>query len=127
MCILVEIYHVEDINEKNNEGQENCHAGTSSSPTSIPFKITNPTDEAGMVHFEIRQIGYDDVESQWELWPCWVEHPSPQLLGPGETCEIRAIVDAPATALDRATAEFALTAYLRGEMIGGINFIITKQ
>ena len=127
VCILAEIYHVEDTNTKNNAGQENCHVGTASSPAEIVFEVSNPTNEAGMVCFEIQQIEYTDVEFQWMLWPCWVEHPDPQWLAPGETRRIRAIVDAPSTASLGATAEFVLTAYLRGEVIGGINFIITKQ
>jgi hypothetical protein len=126
LCILAEIYHVEDINESNNRGQENLHVGPTSSPAEVPFTVYNPSTRAAAIHLELRQLllpGQSD-----KIWAAWVEHPDPQVIPPGESREAKVIIDPKLSGVDEGeTAEFVLTAFLDGEMIGGVNFIITVK
>lgn len=122
-CILVEIYHVEDTNEKNNEGQENCQVGATSSPAKVSFFVWNPTATPSAVHLELRQL---TERGQEEIWPSRIEHPEPQVIYPYEKKQAFAIIEAPVSAKEGQQAEFVLTAYIDGEIIGGVNFSITK-
>jgi hypothetical protein len=127
LCIMVQIYHIEDINENNNMGQENTHVGPTSSPAKVPFQLGNPTKEPGYVHLELRQIRSTGEQKDF-LWESWIRQPDPQLLSPGEKREAWVIID-PGKADIRPgdEAEFALTGSLGGKVIGGVNFIIMKK
>ncbi len=127
LCIMAQIYHVEDINENNNKGQENTHVGPTSSPAKVSFLVGNPTKKPGYVHLELRQIR-SPGEQQNLLWESWIRQPDPQLLLPGETREAWVIID-PGKADIRPgdKAEFALTGSMGGKVIGGVNFIIMKK
>jgi hypothetical protein len=128
LCLMVEIYHVEDINTSNNRGQENCHVGPTASPAEVPFLIWNPTDEPAMVHLELRQVRRPVQEEQPRLWPAFIRQPDPQLIGPGEKREAWVIIDPQAADIRPGEeAEFALTGYIKGKMIGGVNFIIINK
>lgn len=127
LCILVDIYHVEDINEDNNMGQENTHVGPTSSPAKVPLMVGNPTKEPGYVHLELRQLRVTG-EQEDLIWESWIRQPDPQLLKPGESREAWVIID-PGKADVRSgdEAEFALTGSMGGKVIGGANFIIRKK
>ena len=127
LCIMVHVYHIEDINENNNEGQENTHVGPTSSPAKVPFLVGNPTKKPGYVHLELRQIRATGEQKDL-LWESWIQQPDPQLLSPGEKREAWVIID-PGKADIRPgdEAEFALTGSIGGKVIGGVNFIIMKK
>jgi hypothetical protein len=127
LCVMAEIYHIEDINEDNNEGQENCHVGPTSSPAKVPFLVGNPTEYPGYVHLELRQIRTTSEQKDL-LWESWIQQPDPQLLSPGDKREAWVIID-PGKADIRTgdEAEFALTGSMGGKVIGGVNFIIMKK
>jgi len=133
-CILVEIDHVEDINTSNNRGQENCHVGPTSSPAVVDFEIWNPSKKPAMVFLELRQLmprpdGTDEGLSRL-VWPSSLKHPDPQLIPPGRNRKAAVVID-PDKALKpiRAgeKAEFVLTGFIDGEVIGGVHFTVTKK
>lgn len=131
LCVKAEIYHLEDINESNNKGQENCHVGPTSSRARIPFLVWNPTDKPAMVYLELRQqLIKEDVEKGEVLWGSEIVHPDPQLIPPGEYMKAEVVID-PDFAITKIregqTAEFSLTGFIDGKMIGGVNFIIIKR
>lgn len=127
VCVIAEIYHVEDVETSDNIGQENCHVGTSSSPAQVSFLVCNPTDRPARVHLELRQLMHFGLEEEEILWPSWIRHPDPQLIPPGDCREACAIIDPPADVRPGQQAEFALTAFIDRQVIGGVNFIITKK
>jgi hypothetical protein len=128
LCMKIEIYHIEDINEDNNEGQENLHVGPTSSPAEVPFLIYNPTERPVAVYLEVRQLLTPGEEEQEPLWATWIEHPDPQTISPGEAREGVAIFDPKWTDVGPgAVARFVLTAFVDGEIIGGMQFRITNR
>jgi len=127
ICVIAQIYHVEDVETSDNIGQENCHVGTSSSPAQVRFLVYNPTDLPARVHLELRQLMRVGLEEEEKLWPSWIRHPDPQLIPPGESREAWAIIDPPPEVPPGQQAEFALTAFIDRQVVGGVNFIITKK
>jgi hypothetical protein len=128
LCLKVEIYHLEDIKESNNAGQENCHVGPTSSPATIQFVVWNPTDKAAMVHFELRQLAQQINNTEQRLWATQIKHPDPQEIPPGEQNKAMVIIDPKlADAKKGEKAEFALTGFINGNVIGGVNFIVINQ
>lgn len=127
LCIAVQIYHIEDINENNNKGQENTHVGPTSSPARVPFLVGNPTKEPGFVHLELRQVR-STSEQKGLLWESWIRQPDPQLLAPGEKRKAWVIIDPGKADIGSGEeAEFALTGSINGKVIGGVNFTILKK
>lgn len=127
LCMRVDIYHIEDINESNNKGQENLHVGPASSPTEVCFDIWNPTKEPAYVFLELRQLVPAGQELEIPLWGSWIRHPDPQLIKPSEMTKGCVIIDPDYAGIKRGTAEFVLTGYINGKIIGGVNFIIQKK
>ncbi len=127
ICLIAQIYHVEDKKTKDNVGQENCHIGPSSSPARVRFVVHNPTDKAAAVYLELRQLIKPDQPEEEILWPTRIEHPDPQIIFPGRSMEAWAIVEPPAEVPQGQQAEFALTAFIDRQVIGGVNFIINKR
>jgi hypothetical protein len=127
LCVKAFLYHVEDINEDNNEGQENCHVGPTSSPAKVAFMVGNPTKTAGYVHLELRQL-FKKGSQMKLLWESQIEQPDPQWLEPGEKRQAWVVIDpASADVGSGESAEFALTGFMGRKMIGGVNFIIIKR
>ena len=131
LCLRADIYHLEDINDNNNSGQENCHVESTTSPAIVPFLVWNPTDKPAMVYFELRQqLQAEDVEEGMVLWGGRIKHPDPQLIPPGESIRAEVIID-PDLAITKIRpdqeAEFSLTGFIDGKVIGGANFIIVKK
>jgi hypothetical protein len=125
LCIQAEIYHNEDINDGNNKGQENCDASATSSPARVPFLVYNPTDKPAALHLELRQIRKHTKD---RIWPTTIVHPDPQVIPPGESREAVVEIDPDKIfVLPCRTAEFALTGFINGKVVGGANFIITKK
>jgi hypothetical protein len=125
LCMKIEIYHVEDINEDNNEGQENLHVGPTSSPAEVTFMIYNPTERPVAVYLEVRQLLTRGEEQQEPLWAVWIRHPDPQIIGPGEGREAMVVFDPEGSDVGPGgIARFVLTAFIDGEMIGGAQFEI---
>jgi len=125
LCILAEIYHNEDINEENNKGQENCDVSPTSSPAKVPFLVYNPTDKPAALHLELRQILKSTID---QIWPTTIVHPDPQVIPPGESREAVVEIDPDKINIRPCqTAEFALTGFINGKVVGGANFIITKK
>jgi hypothetical protein len=64
------------------------------------------------------------------LWGTWIKHPYPQVIPPGKRRKASVIID-PDSAISKVRpgqkAEFALTGYINGQVIGGVNFTITKD
>ena len=127
LCVKVEIYHIEDINESNNKGQENLHVGPTSSPTEVGFNIWNPTEEPAYVFLELRQLVPEGEERVNHLWGTWITHPVPQLIEPNGMTMGWVIIDPDYADIKEGEAEFVLTGYINGEIIGGVNFIIQKK
>jgi hypothetical protein len=129
LCLRADIYHLEDINTGNNKGQENCHVGPTSSPAEVSFMLWNPTKEPAMIYLELRQLVRKDEQGRTaRLWGSWIKHPDPQLMKPGERREVTVFIDPdPADVKPGETEEFALTAFIKKKMIGGVNFIIKKN
>ena len=128
LCILVEIEHLEDTKITNNMGQENLHVGYSNSPTEVCFLVWNLTEVPAPVHLEVRQLIKPGMEKKERLWATWIKHPDPQILQPGHRGKACVIVDPdPADVRPGTRAEFAVTAFVGGKMVGGVNAIITKK
>lgn len=130
LCVMAEIYHIEDANNANNQGQENCHVGPTSSPAKVPFTIWNPTKNPEMVYLDLRQLIDPKTQGKAKLWGSLVVHPALQLLQPGERKEAQVVIDPDMMANEipyGAEAEFSLTGYIDGKVIGGVNFRINKQ
>lgn len=131
ICVTAQIYHAEDILDGNNMGQENCHVGPATSPAIVKFQVCNPMKYPAFVFFELRQIGIDNVRRGEEvLWGGMVNHPDPQLLKPGECRTAEVIID-PGLAKGKVNSgqvvKYALTAFINGKIIGGIDFEIIKK
>jgi hypothetical protein len=127
LCLQVSVEHLEDIDVTNNTGQENLHVGYSSSPARACFTVWNPTKKPAPVHFEVRQL-FDPQAEHKTLWASWIEHPDPQFLKPGEKARACVTVDPQKAKVPTGTkAEFAVTCYVGGHMIGGVNLIIVKK
>lgn len=127
LCLQVSIEHLEDNDTTNNVGQENLHIGYSSSATQAELTVWNPTDHPAPVYFEVRQL-FDPTEQHRALWETSVRHPDPQLLNPGDRARASVIVDpGHADIPSGASAEFAVTCFIDGAIIGGVNLAITKR
>jgi len=131
ICVIATVYHPEDILDGNNIGQENCHVGPTSSPVRVSFNVCNPTDEPAMVNLELRQIELDNVEGEKNVvWGTFINQPDPQLIKPGECREANVIID-PDLSIGKVNsgqiAKFAITAYIKGKIVGGVNFEIEKK
>lgn len=128
VCIKASIEHIEDTDLTNNEGQENLHIGYTSSPAEVCFVVWNTAKFAAPVYVEVRQLIPPKMQGEERLWPVWVKHPVPQILQPGDRAEVCVIVDPARVDIKPGTvAEFAVTAFIAGEMIGGVNLIITAK
>jgi len=131
ICVTAQIYHAEDVLNSNNKGQENCHVGPTASPAVVPMQLCNPLKEPAMVFLELRQIDIKDPQSERNpMWGSAIKQPEPQLLKPGECRTIEVILDpdlAKGKVASGQVAKFALTAYIKGKMIGGANFEIKKK
>ena len=128
LCMKVEIYHVEDTNEDNNEGQENLHVGPTSSPAAVPFMIYNPTKRPIAVYLEVRQLITPGKDGDDVLWAVRIEQPEPQVIPPGEVRKAVVVFDPkPTDVRQGAVGRFALTAFANGEVIGGAQFEIINR
>ncbi|MGD0353371.1 MAG: C25 family cysteine peptidase [Dehalococcoidia bacterium] len=127
ICILVEIYHVEDISPSNNVGQENLHVGPTSSAAMVAFWVSNPTQNPAAVFIEVRQVFRPGQEGEKEKgpWVTKVMHPDPQVIKPGDSARAFLVVD-PGKVETETPAEFAITGFIEGKMIGGVNLTITS-
>jgi hypothetical protein len=113
-CLWVTIHHPWDENLDNNKGQENTDVHHVSSPGVISFPVNNPTNTTALVYVEVRQIG------EKTIWPATITRDYPQVQEPGEERTVRLIVEAPAEAHEGEKRIFTATAYINGEVIGGI-------
>jgi hypothetical protein len=77
-----------------------------------------------MVHLELRQVSERD--SKGVLWQTTIVHPDPQLIPPLGKAEAAVIIEPPDSVPVGQEAEFELTGYIDGEMIGGVTFVVTK-
>ena len=76
---------------------------------------------------EVRQLLNPKQEEQDRLWASWIEHPDPQILKPGERAKACLIVDPDIADVKPGTkAEFAVTGFINGRTVGGINVQLTK-
>ena len=113
-CLWVTIHHPLDENLDNNKGQENTDVLHVSSPGVISFPVNNPTKTTALVYVEVRQIG------EKTIWPATITRDYPQVQEPGEKKTVNITVDAPAEAHEGEKRIFTATAYINGEVIGGI-------
>ena len=128
LCIKVQIDHVEDENTDNNLGQENCDVSATSSPATVQLGAWNPTDQPGATYFEVRQLGGEVGSEPATLWETAVEHPDPQVIQPGESAEAAIVFDPDWTYVEPGTeAEFAVTGFINGQMVGGVNMRIIRS
>lgn len=122
LCVKVEIYHNEDTYSSNNTGQENCNVGPTSSPISVTLKVRNPDKEPRALHYEVRQIFPITGKRNPPMWQTKVKHPDPQVLNADAETEIIVTADPDYTYVEPGVVtEFAVTNYLDGEIIGGVN------
>jgi hypothetical protein len=127
LCLQVNIEHLEDNDTTNNTGQENLHVGYSSSPAEAHFTVWNRTKDPGPVYFEVRQL-FDPKAAKKVLWATWVKHPNPQILNPGDKATACLVIDpGKADVGHGAKADFAVTCFIGGKMIGGVNVRIIKR
>ena len=115
-CLMVKVEHPWDEDLGNNQGQENTHVHPVSSPGTVNFTLSNPTETDALVYLEVRQIG------QASLWPATVTREYPQVQEPGENRTVTITVEAPDTAQVGEKRIFTVNAYVRGQLIGGIEF-----
>jgi len=128
LCLQAEVYHVEDTTSSNNVGQENLHVGTTSSPTDVHFIVWNPTDKPAAAYLEVRQMIKPAQQGKERLWATWIVHPDPQILQPRGRGDASIIVDPDLSDVKSGTkAEFSVTAFIDGLMIGGVNVVLTKK
>lgn len=128
LCMQAEVQHVEDIKSSNNVGQENLHVGYTSSPAKVTFRLWNRTELPAPAHIEVRQLISPKNYPRERIWGTTVKHPEPQILPPGGTGEATVVFDpAPADATLGTKAEFAITVFLAGKMVGGVNAVITRK
>lgn len=128
VCVLAEIFHMEDVSPANNQGQENLHVGPTSSPAEVRFQVWNRTSKPAAVYLEVRQLLEPGQTEKEQLWSTKVLHPDPQVLPPGGRGEAGVLVDpGKANVKKGATAEFAVTGLIDGEMIGGVHLTIVKK
>lgn len=128
VCVLAEIYHREDISPSNNQGQENLHVGPTQSPATVSFLVWNRTQKPAAVYLEVRQLIKPDSIGKERLWATRVIHPDPQVLQPGERAEAWVVVDPSVAHVGEGSkAEFAVTGFIDGEMIGGVNLVIVTK
>lgn len=127
LCIKILIDHIEDIYISNNSGQENCDVRPTSSPATVALNIWNPTEYPGATYFEIRQLYQNEAGSDEPLWETRVVHPDPQVLEPGSEGNAEIVVDPDWTYVEPGTeAEFAVTSFINGQMVGGVNLRVTR-
>ena len=127
ICIQAEVFHAEDVNSVNNKGQENLHVGPTSSPAKVCFEIWNTTRKPAAVFIEVRQQVPGDRTGREPLWATQVVHPDRQVLQPGEKAEACVEVDPKyADVPQGAKAAFAVTGFIEGQMIGGVNLVIER-
>jgi hypothetical protein len=127
LCIKILIDHIEDINVSNNSGQENCDVRPTSSPATVALSVWNPTDYAGATYFEVRQLYRNETGSDEPLWETMVLHPDPQVLEPGSEGYAEIVVNPDWTYVEPGTeAEFAVTGFINGQMVGGVNLRVTR-
>jgi hypothetical protein len=128
LCVLADIYHIEDINPGNNQGQENLHVGQATSPAKVCFLVWNRTKKPAAVYLEVRQLVRFDQIGKERLWATQIIHPDPQILQPGDKAKACIVVDPDVADIKKGTqAKFAVTGFIDGEMIGGVNLTITKK
>lgn len=124
LCLKVEISHLEDVTPSNNSGQENTHVGPTSSPATVSMKVWNPAQEPAAVFFEVRQLKGGNGQKEEPLWWSRIQHPDPQVLPPEGEAEAEIIVEPELEyAGDSTPAEFSLTAFVDGKIIGGVNIV----
>ena len=127
-CIRASIYHVEDWNENNNTGQENCDIGPTTSPRRIEFTVWNPGEEPRAIFLELRQLTPPGQDGDLRVWGATIDHPQPQIIEPGSYGTAGVTIDPEGLDIPvGAEAEFALTASLDGEILGGVNFVAFKS
>jgi hypothetical protein len=128
LCLQAEVYHLEDTTPSNNVGQENLHVGPTSSPTKVNFIVWNPTDKPAAAYLEVRQMIKPAEQDKERLWATWIVHPDPQVLQPRGRGDASIVVDPdPADVKSGTSAVFAVTAFIGGRMIGGVNVVMTKK
>lgn len=128
LCLKVELEHIEDTKPQNNAGQENLHVGYTSSPAQVRFMVWNRTKQPMPVHFEVRQLIDPKRYKKERIWATDIKHPDPQILASGARGKACVIIDPdPADVKPGMKAEFAVTAFIANQMIGGVNAIITKK
>ncbi len=128
LCLKVELEHLEDTKPQNNAGQENLHVGYTSSPAKVSFMVWNQTKGAVPVHLEVRQLIDPKQYKKERLWATEITHPDPQILAPGARGKAWVIIDpGPADVKPGTKAEFAITAFIGNQIIGGVNAVITKK
>ncbi len=115
-CLMISIYHPWDENINNNKGQENTDVHPVSSPGIINFEITNPTNETALIYLETRQ-----VEKQ-SIWSARLTRDYPQIQEPGETKDVTLTVNPPS----EGVRTYSVSAYIDGELIGGIETEVVK-
>ena len=127
LCVQAEVFHAEDVATLNNKGQENLHVGPTSSPAKVCFEIWNTSRTPAAVFIEVRQLVPADRIGREPLWATQVIHPDRQVLRPGEKAEACVAVDPKyADVPQGAKAAFAVTGFIEGRMIGGVNLVIER-
>ncbi|MFA6032864.1 MAG: C25 family cysteine peptidase, partial [Myxococcota bacterium] len=129
ICLRVKVNQELDVNLANNVGQENCHVGPTASPAEAEFRLWNPTEFPAMINLELRQLTPPGFP-EGPVWGSSIVQPDPQLILPGESRTAKVVIDPDMadTPVPAGTqVEFALTAFINGNPIGGANFAITKK
>ena len=103
-------------------------ASQATSPVKVCFLVWNRTERPAAAFLEVRQLIRRGETHEEGLWATEVIHPDPQVLQPGDRAEACVVVDPEVAHAGKGTlAEFAVTGFIDGKMIGGVNLSITKQ
>jgi hypothetical protein len=121
ICIRTTIFHTNDKNYDDNEGQENTHVHPVSSPGTFNFNFKNPTTDYALIYLEARQLDGPD------LWPARITRIHPQKQLPGQTKTVTFTVDVPGGIPEGESRSYSITGYISGEVIGGIQVKIQKH
>ena len=123
-CIKASVYHINDENENNNEGQENTDIAPAKSPGESTFRVGNPPDAGAdaYVFLKVRQQGgFSDY------WEATIEDYSSQRLAPGTHENVTLFVVIPDNVTVGSWRLFIINLYIDGEFVDGLSVNVTKE
>ncbi|MFW9958085.1 MAG: C25 family cysteine peptidase [Candidatus Odinarchaeota archaeon] len=118
ICLNTTVFHPNDMNLKNNVGQENTDVARLQSPGKSWFLVGNPTDKSASVYLEVRQqCSIDDI------WGAEIMGLSYQEILPGDFENISLEVTSPPGTNGGEKRLFIVSLYIDGIYYGGLQVL----